>query len=367
MSLPTAIKSFAASALLCAASVAVVCLIIEAGMRLSGASQPAEWTDRPRAYYKPEAAKYFQDFPIEPRKDGDQLFRIAVLGDSFTFATHMQFDDAFPKRLERMLNLNTVPLRAQVFNYGVPGYSTAHEIQSAKLATERDGADLMIVEITLNDPERKPFRPHGLWKGGVNPFDLSGNAPSSGVLAHSKLAQFVAARVHNSRTRNAYVDYYYDLFDNEKNWAEFTGALKAIASIGSSHNTKVVAVVFPLFGLPLDESYPFAELHKRVHEATAELGIPTLDLFSAYYGVPLERVQVVVAKDFHPNEIAHRMAAEEIYYWLAEHKFIPEPLVIHELFQDRIDIRPNSNTRLAASPSVNNSHPVDRLRGSPRR
>ncbi|MCB0344253.1 MAG: SGNH/GDSL hydrolase family protein [Bdellovibrionales bacterium] len=346
----SALKSGLVAISLCTASIFVVLGLVEAAFWSFDDGTPTLKNDRPQAYYKPEASKFFQDYPIEPKNTDGSVFRIAVLGDSFTFAPNMQFDDAFPKRLERMLNLNVSPIRAEVFNYGVPGYSTMHEIRSAKFAAERDGADLIIVEITLNDPERKPFRPHGLWKGGTNPFKLGSGDTGTGLLSHSKLANFVATRIHNHQTRQAYVDYYYKLFDDQKNWAEFTGALKSIADIGSTNGAKVVAVIFPLFGMPLDKNYPFTELHTKVQQVLRQLNILTLDLLSAYFGLPLDRMQTIVGTDFHPNEIGHRIAAEEIYYWLAREQLIPGELRIRELFKSRVDIRPGSNDPLSSTP-----------------
>jgi hypothetical protein len=44
--------------------------------------------------------------------------------------------------------------------------------------------------------------------------------------------------------------------------------------------------------------------------------------------------------DRHPNEIAHRMAAEQIYLFLEKRKLIPQELVIQEKFATRLGIWP---------------------------
>ncbi len=104
-----------------------------------------------------------------------------------------------------------------------------------------------------------------------------------------------------------------------------------------SNEAKVplVAFIFPLFGLPLDDEYPFWGIHNKVSEAMKELSIPHEDLQSIYAGIPLERLQVIPDGDRHPNEIAHRMAAEEMYRWLAEHKYLPEQLLIKLRYKSR--------------------------------
>ncbi|MCX6115883.1 MAG: SGNH/GDSL hydrolase family protein, partial [Proteobacteria bacterium] len=68
-----------------------------------------------------------QDYPHAVLKPAN-VFRIAAIGDSFTFAPYMQFTDTFPKKLAQMLSLNPGNRQVEVINYGVPAYSTSHEI-----------------------------------------------------------------------------------------------------------------------------------------------------------------------------------------------------------------------------------------------
>ena len=70
-----------------------------------------------------------------------------------------------------------------------------------------------------------------------------------------------------------------------------------------------VVAIFPLFGNPLDDSYPFAEAHAKVAQAAAEAGARVVDLLPAYRGLRWDLLVVNGADDEHPNEIAHRIAA----------------------------------------------------------
>ncbi|RME58870.1 MAG: SGNH/GDSL hydrolase family protein, partial [Candidatus Dadabacteria bacterium] len=117
--------------------------------------EPSPWLDRPQYYYAHSLSTTFQDYPYPEKKEKGK-YRIAVIGDSFTFGAYVQFFDAFPKKLETILNLNSREKKVEVINYGVPGYSTSHEVSLVKKAIQ-DGADLVIVQLTLNDPELKPY------------------------------------------------------------------------------------------------------------------------------------------------------------------------------------------------------------------
>jgi lysophospholipase L1-like esterase len=311
-------------------------LVIELGYRLLlGFKSPSnQYNDRPLYYFQASGSDDLRDYKYGEKSE--DAFRIAVVGDSFSFAPYMQFTDSFPKVLERMLNLNETTLRGEVVNYGVPGYSTSHEIRETRQAVQQ-GADVVLLQITLNDAELKPYRPIG-----ITNFDNFGNLKVTGwkkVLFNNwKSLAFVMTRIHNEQTRRDYIAYFNDLFFSQRSWKEFQKSLRRIASITKKNNIPLMAVVFPLYGLPLDESYPFHSIHQRVAEELASHEVETLDLFSAYEGVSLDRIQVIPGEDRHPNEIGHRIAAESIYSWLESNNVIPEPLRIEKRYVKRTQI-----------------------------
>ena len=60
------------------------------------------------------------------------------------------------------------------------------------------------------------------------------------------------------------------------------------------------------------QSYPFADVHAKVAQAAAEAGARVLDLLPRYRGLDWRLLVVDGADDEHPNEIAHRIAAQAI-------------------------------------------------------
>jgi hypothetical protein len=71
----------------------------------------------------------------------------------------------------------------------------------------------------------------------------------------------------------------------------------------------LVVAIFPLFGNPLDESYPFRPVHEKVAAAAARAGGRVVDLLPVYEGLRWDVLVVDGARDEHPNEVAHRIAA----------------------------------------------------------
>lgn len=317
-------------------------LLIEGGYRLTNGMRTAQpsWSDRPSHYLNPLDAKTLQGNRYESQKPAG-TYRIAVLGDSFTFAPFMQPDDAFPARLERFLQMSAPTKKQQasveVINYGVPGYSTSHEVQEARKALA-EGADFLLLQITLNDPQRKSYQPTGLTgQNEFGPYEPPHKLQT--ILRHWKSMNYFLERLHNTNTHTRYVDYYYRLFEEEASWKGFQDSIHRLAKIANKKDKPLVAVVFPLFGVPLNENYPFHPLHDKVHKCLEAAGIPYRDLFSLFEGIPLERVQVIPGADFHPNEIGHRLAAESIYEWFHELDEIPERFLQAPQFLTRTDIR----------------------------
>ena len=311
-------------------------VLIEILIRVMTATPAATWSDRPAFYFRDPANPSMQNYSYEPVKPANK-FRIAVIGDSFSFAPYMQFTDTFSAKLEGMLKLNKTERKAEVINYGVPAYSTSHEIGTTKRALS-EGADLVLLQITLNDPEIKAHRPSGITENMNDPFAVY--TSPKGILGKWKTYNFVMQKLHNNRAHAAYKQYFVDLYENPKTYAAFEGSMTELIETVKKENKPIVAVVFPLFGIAMDDSYPFYPIHEKVDTLLTKLGVTHMDISSIYKGIPLERLQVVPGGDRHPNEIAHRMAAEKIYLWLEELKLIPEEFLIQEKFATRLGVNP---------------------------
>ncbi len=305
-------------------------------LNLDRASLPT-WEDRPSKYYHHEQAPDLRDWThLEQKPDG--VFRIAVVGDSFSFAPYMQANDTFAKKLEYLLNLNDQTQKVEVINYGVPRFSTSHEILSVKQAITA-GADLILLQITLNDPEIKPYTPNAL----IADDRFGQIAPKGWVYQHWKTLSFIVKRLGNLSSAQKYRDYFFDLWNSKDTFGQFKDSLRSIVRISRKNKVPIVSVVFPLFGFPNDDSYPFHPIHQIIANELSSKKVPALDLFSEYKNIPLDRLVVLPARDRHPNEIAHRIAAEAIYEWLIQNKMVPANFEVKNSTPNRIGIFTKDN------------------------
>jgi hypothetical protein len=305
-------KGVVVGTVLSVVSLGIALVVAEVGFRVVS-KPPAKWNDRPKHYYQPEGAKFLTDRDYAEKKPKDTI-RVAVVGDSFSFAPYMQYDDAFPKRLERWLNLNKSQPYVEVMNMGVPRYSTTHEVDVVKRAIAMQ-SDLIILQITLNDPEIKPYRPTALI--------VEQKMEPTGIFKISKLASFVKSRLDATRSHHEYREYFFELFNKPKTWANFEMPVRQIKKLAEEGKIPLVSVVFPLFGYPVNSEYPFRPIHEKVAGLMKEVGIESLDITDAYLNQPLDRLQVIPVEDRHPNEIGHRIAAEVILEWLREAGKLP--------------------------------------------
>lgn len=245
-------------------------------------------------------------------------FRIIALGDSFTFGPEMHADDAYPARLERLLNQIDNNLQFTVLNFGVRGYSTVQELQLLKDSYRSVKPDLVLLQITLNDPELMPYRV-------THPYlDNHGQVRlTNPIFSYLHSFKLVTERIINTQTRSNYLDYYADLFNNPATFERFKDAIHRIHILLSENGIKLATVVFPLFSHPLDKAYPFIQHHKKIHTILQKEQIPYIDLLHRFRGMEPSRLQVLPGMDSHPNEIAHRIAADTITRWLIRKRIIP--------------------------------------------
>ena len=79
------------------------------------------------------------------------IFRIAVVGDSTSFGWKVERKNSFPKILERLLNQNPSGKVYEVMNFSVPGYNTSQECELIKEKVMRFHPDMVLLIFCGND------------------------------------------------------------------------------------------------------------------------------------------------------------------------------------------------------------------------
>jgi hypothetical protein len=255
-----------------------------------------------------------RDLPTEKPPD---VFRVVVLGDSFTFGGKAPLPQTFSPTLERALGAIDRSRRYEVVNLAVPGYNTEQEMLALKEVGLAYHPDLVIVNYVLNDAGRMvQLIPHG----SRLPVGLRR------VLKRSDLVQYVYAsvkylqyRFHGGASREA--DKYTELSAGTPGWEASRAALAEIARLASSVHAATLVVVWPML-LDLGPGYPHRAQHQLVVGECEKLAIPVLDLLPTFEGHDASALWAA-KDDHHPNGTALGMGAEAVVRDLAAQRMLP--------------------------------------------
>ncbi len=85
--------------------------------------------------------------------------RVMCLGDSFTFAWGIEDQHAYPLLLERLLEADLGPGRAQVANFGFPMFNTENELKAYRKLGRPFEPDIVVLGWFQNDVQPDPGGP----------------------------------------------------------------------------------------------------------------------------------------------------------------------------------------------------------------
>jgi hypothetical protein len=294
------------------AGVVVALLLAEAAARLLARPERSGYAPvkTGRRERNPINSLGYRDFErVQPKPAG--VRRVLCLGDSFTWGVGVLFDDAWPQRVERMLS-RAGGERWEAVNLAEPGMNAVEQV--GRLESEGWGyqPDVVVLAWVLNDSEDEDAAEARRARDWAEEEQRAPRGLEA-ALRRSALFRFVngrvAATVENRRRVAGYLSMYAD------DYAGWIAARQALAKLGGScraHGVPLVVAIFPLFANPLDERYPFEEIHRKVAGAAEEGGARVVDLLPAYRTVDWRLLVVDGPADEHPNEIAHRIASQAI-------------------------------------------------------
>jgi hypothetical protein len=244
-----------------------------------------------------------------PRPEG--VRRALCLGDSFTWGAGVLFDDTWPQRLERTLTREREePWEAVVL--AEPGFNAAQ--LAARLEPEGlpYDPDVVVFAWVLNDAEDLDSAEA---RRATDWVEEEGRGPSSpeSLLSRSALVRLVRSRLRATRHNRERIENFRSYYaDDYPGWVAARQALRTMGGLCRARGIPFVVGVFPLFANSLDEGYPFAAEHAKVVQAAAESGALVVDLLPRYRGLRWDLLVVDGPRDEHPNEIAHRIAAQAL-------------------------------------------------------
>lgn len=231
------------------------------------------------------------------------VYRIAVVGDSYTVAMGIDTSERYPERIEAALGPGV-----QVLQFARPGHEIHHHVMTLRRRILRAQPDFILLQWYVNDFE----------------IDKFGEPRPAPLLPHWRLHSWLFSRsalytVLNQRWRVLqvrwgftpdYADYLRARYGDPEGadsrramqWLEWFFDIAAQAEI------PVGVVLFPHPTPDLSADYPFAFLHERVLDACSHRGIRCVDLREVFGEHDVEAIRLNPF-DHHASAFAHELAA----------------------------------------------------------
>ena len=306
-------------------SVTIALLAMEGVVRLLPEPGPVATTavsPNPRGisdWYQPDFRDRRFNAAYIDKQEG--TFRVVAVGDSFTWGDGVHASDAWPDRLETRVRALGIG-HFEVWNWSRRGWNTEAQWRSLQRRILELEPDLILLGYMLNDPQPRSGK-HDRAAFGLQPRQPA-SAPGRWIHGHSQLFQRVYDGLENRRIHGRFADYYTYLHSAENPSREAQEeALRSWAGRTQELGIPMVVVVFPVFTTEMGDSYPYGEVHELVIEQVERLGLRGLDLQPVYSEVQPVRLPVEPFLDRHPNELAHRMAADAILEFLLDAGLLP--------------------------------------------
>jgi len=290
-------------------------LVGEVAVRVAGL-RPSEHTGYApvltnRRWGGPTNSLGYRDVEHERQKRPD-AHRLVALGDSFAWGAGVEFDDAWPRRLQRGLTAHRRE-EWEVVSLALPGMNTVEQAELLRTDGLAWDPDVVVLGYCLNDSEDEDAAEVRRARDWAELPEERKARREPSLLDRSALYETVATRVRATiENRRRVANYLSQYEDDYPGWVASEKALADMASAARARGAPFVVVIFPLFGNPLDDSYPFTTVHEKVARAARDAGAQVVDLLAVYRGLRWDVLVVDGARDEHPNEIAHRIAANVI-------------------------------------------------------
>jgi lysophospholipase L1-like esterase len=253
----------------------------------------------------------FREGPIGPKDPN--LFRIAVIGDSFAWGQGVQEHERFSNLLDAQLGP-----RYEVLNFGMPGHTMPEHVDELEPVLKLN-PDFVLLQLYINNFETPGMR-------RPSPYSLLPADLNARLTEASLVYQLLADRWAQLQESLGLVDSYARYLarhlrdPNSPDSREAFGKLRQFISRTRAAGVPTGAVLFPATDSmgPNGLGYPFGFIHDRVQAICAEERIVFVDLLAPFASAGDPHSLWVTPFDAHPNALANQRAAAEILDAFAE-------------------------------------------------
>ena len=243
--------------------------------------------------------------PVRPFSRPENVFRVAVIGDSFAMGFGVLYEETYAARLEDWLNRQRPDRevrRYEVLNFGLSGLEARAIVERFEDLALPFGPDLVVYGYTLNDIEAPSYRPS--FEG-----------------ANRSQSRFFYSRLHMVKVLGPRFSSLYDLIlsprgsyafelrdnytDNPAAFRYMTEGLERLAT--TARKRKICSVMLLHTRLEsLNFLHPYHDYYDLVSDAAEAQGIHVARSYERFAGKRAESLWITNF-DAHPNPEGHRL------------------------------------------------------------
>jgi len=235
------------------------------------------------------------------------IYRIAVVGDSFTFGNGIPSGRRFSELMQPALGAGL-----EVLNFGLPGNNTTEETAVIRQAVRSYTPDFILVQWFVNDVEGSSnARPQ---YSTLLPYQALHDRLQRSSALYTLANSWWTRRQTLGLRAKSYADYMRAQYADPQSPASLAsmGELRDLGAAATELGAGVGLVLFPDTGYDLGKSYPFGFLHDRVLEFCRETRITCMDLRPDFALVKRRESLWANRMDAHPSAQANAIAADRI-------------------------------------------------------
>ncbi|MBI4880659.1 MAG: SGNH/GDSL hydrolase family protein [Planctomycetes bacterium] len=241
-------------------------------------------------------------------------FRIACVGDSYTFGMGVGDDETWPARLQALVDLRAGAGRCEVWNCGVPAYDTPQELAFLTKTVLPFRPDLVLLCYYLNDAKTT----EEIYRSD-NPLErlleMLSQPRREGFRAfvrrHSVLADVLAEQLFFRLAMDRYAFSYLEVYRADlEGWREAKQALVRMRDLLREQGIRFGVITYPLL-IRREGALESSAADAIVHEFLRQESIAAFDLAPSFHDRDVDALRVH-PYDPHPNAAAHQIAAEAV-------------------------------------------------------
>jgi len=234
-------------------------------------------------------------------KKPQNAYRIAVLGDSLTYGTCLEYGERYTDILEEVW-IDQSGRNVEVLNFGVPGYSTQQEIETYRTKAAKFDPDLVIVGYCLNDEFES--------SGEINLFRAY-------FPIYERFYSMTALRFAFCHS-GFLPTFFCKRYEAKTEVSESFYELRKVVD----QKIPVVIVLFPRLVNYSDYDKNDFDIHKKVSNAATKNGFYFIDLLNDFKEYPSSALKILETDYLHPNQFAHEITARVIYLFLQNNNLL---------------------------------------------